>query len=641
MVITMIKKRMTVCFLLICFTLSLAIYGDTRAGGSEEAVPIVIGISTAADGNLGLGLWSDNATSVDLRLLLHGYETVSWVRSLDVAFNKTVLKNIHESPRSDGDVEVAFELAPGLAYNNGESISARDYVFSLLLLASPELAALGAKPSRLEYLRGYEAFHAGTVNVLSGVRLLSENSFSLQVKADALSSFYGFARLGVLPYPISVIAPGCRVADDGLGAYLKGVTGGEGTTETGVHYVPGQFSTEMLAETLLDPVNGYEVNPRVTCGPYQLEEYDTVSRTAHLRVNPWFTGNYEGVMPTVERLEVRFVRSEDIISKLWSGELDIAERVSDQEAVRKGRMLLEEYGNIRAVNYPRTGQTQLAFTCERGPLASREVRRAIAMCLDKDSITRKIGGDYAQRVYAYYGKDQWMPEYESDPIDGVSLLNMARELALLDIPQDFSAAKSLLETDGWTLNHEGNPFVEDVDPMRYRMEDGRLVPLLLWMAQPEESVAAEQFREVLEESLSRVGIGLRCVQISFNELLDQLYRRQERMFDLFFYSYNFSYLFDPVYKMNPNEASLGIANKTGVQDEVLFALAKELRDTPAFDRDAYAVKWLAFQQQFVQVLPLLPLYSSTYFAFYSDRLLTYTPDEHSGWALSAPYMRIR
>ena len=639
----MMKKRLTGWFLL----LGLAMNLFTQGAVAEEVVPqelvepapVVIGTSTAPDGNLGLGLWSDNATDTDLRLLLHGYETISWVRLLGVAFNKTVLHDVREELQQDGDDVVVFELVPGLAYNSGEPITARDYVFTLLLLASPELAALGAKPVKLEYLRGYDEYHAGATPVLTGVRLLSETSFSLRVRAEEIPYFYGFARLEVQPYPISAIAPGCAVADDGQGVYLKDATDGLAEAGSDLRYTPGRFSTEMLTVTLLDPVNGYEVNPRITCGPYQLEAYDPISRTARLTVNDRYIGNFEGQRPTVTQLEVRYASPDQMIPLLSAGQLDIATRVAEKEAVRQGRALVDERGGVFAVEYPRTGMAMLAFACERGPLASQAVRRAVALSLDKDAIVEQIGGEYARRVYGYYGKDQWMPEYVSDPDDNAQSLNMPEELARLNIPQDLSAAKALLEADHWTLNSEGKPFQEGTDPMRYRNEEGRIAPLLLWLALPEESASAQQIFAMMEESLSRVGIGLRSVQMSFNDALAQLYRKQERMFDVFFLSNNFSYLFDPFYEMSPSEAMTDIANKTGIRDEELKELARELRAVPTLDRDSYAVKWLAFQRHFMETLPILPLYSNTYFDFCSDRLETYAADVYSGWALSVPYMR--
>jgi len=632
----MIKRNMAGWLILFFLVLGLPMQGVADA--SMDA-PVVIGTNTAPGGNLGLGLWSDNATDIDLRLLLHGYATVSWASSLGKSLNKTVLLSAREERQDNGDILATFELNPGLTYNNGEPVTARDYVFTLLLLTSPQIAALGGKPDRLEYLQGYEAYHIGSLPVLEGVRLLSDMSFSMQVRAGALPDFYGFARLKVQPYPISVIAPGCKVADDGQGAYIQNAA--DAVYDSALGYAPGLFSAEMLAVTLLDPVEGYEVNPRVTCGPYQLVAYDVGARTVCLALNERYAGNYEQEKPTVEHLEVRYVHPDEMIPMLQSGELDVATRISDKSVIRRGRVLVEQGEGIYAVSYPRTGKTMLAFACEHGPLASGAVRKAVALSLDKDEITRQIGGEYAQRVYGYYGKDQWMPRHVFDPDDDGLTLDMPQELAKLDIPQDLAQAKALLEADGWTLNREGDPFRDGIDLVRYRADSGQLVPLVLLMALPEESNQARQITDVLGESLGLVGIDLRCVSMSFNDMLAHLYENQDRMFDVFFLSNNFSFLFDPSYELNPSEEMLGITNKTGIQDEELEALAHDLCTTPTLDKDAYAIKWLAFQIRYMEVLPVLPLYSGTYFDFYSDRLLVYTADRHSGWALSMPYMRTR
>jgi hypothetical protein len=131
------------------------------------------------------------------------------------------------------------------------------------------------------------------------------------------------------------------------------------------------------------------------------------------------------------------------------------------------------------------------------------------------------------------------------------------------------------------------------------------------------------------------------VSVSFNSALDQYYRKQERAFDLFFLSTGFSYLFDPVYEVDPDVALPGIADKTGIRDAALDALARDLRATPTLDRDQYTVKWLAFQRGFMETLPALPLYSATYFDFYADRVREYPVAQYSGWALNLPYLRLR
>ena len=58
---------------------------------------------------------------------------------------------------------------------------------------------------------------------LAGVRVLADDILSVTLNHEFLPFFYEMGLLSCVPYPISVIAPGVTVRDDGNGVYLSNI----------------------------------------------------------------------------------------------------------------------------------------------------------------------------------------------------------------------------------------------------------------------------------------------------------------------------------------------------------------------------------------------------------------------------------
>ena len=97
---------------------------------------------------------------------------------------------------------------------------------------------------------------------------MNDSTFSITVKAEYLPFFFEMANIRVNPYPISVIAPGCAVADSRDGAHFVNAEDPE---------AEAPFTAELLRETLFNEETGYASHPSLTCGPYQMISYDKES----------------------------------------------------------------------------------------------------------------------------------------------------------------------------------------------------------------------------------------------------------------------------------------------------------------------------------------------------------------------------
>ncbi len=612
----------------------------------QPGTHITVGLTTPMSGMFGSELFGNNTADMDVRALIHGYSTIAWTQTHGMALDGNVVASVDTTQSPRGNRVYTLSLQDDLYYNNGQKITAKDYVFSLLLNGSPAVREIGGTPAGRANILGYDAYAGGAASAIAGVRLLSDESFSIEVVTDGKPFFYGYVVVLTEPMPVSVIAPGCDIVDDAAGAKIVASAEAAAMDAAALGFTPGEFGAAMLMKTLLDPETGYATNPRVTCGPYSLVSYDKEKHIAEFTVNPYYTGNYEGQKPHIERITFQPTTNETMIDELMSGELTLVNKVANADSIERGIAAAQGQTAARFVSYPRTGFTFLSFACELGPTSSNAVRLAIAHTIDKRAFANEMIASpanpatvYGLPVYGYYGIGQWMynQRFEENAETGLAAVDTAVFVETLETKKDMQLAESLLVGDGWTLNESGEAFQTGVDAVRYRKEGDALVPLTIKWAMTEDSVVAQKLRPILEEALPLLGIGLEITTMPFSDMMMHYYRQTEREYNMFFLASNFYYVFDPYYDFHTDDAYQGVLNRTGIRDEQLMLLGRDLRETAPNDMHGYLIKWQALQQRFAEVMPVVPLYCNLYFDFYAPTLQGYNIVANTGWSLAIPY----
>ena len=629
------KMKKLVCWLLSMFLLAgiwipaLAEEAgelEDSAAGNDYVFPdysyeeLTVGNPTPVEGNFFTDLWGNNTSDLDVRQLLHGYNLVSWDEENGMyIMNPTVVTEggtvVLDS--EEGDRSYLMTIYSDLKYSDGTPITTRDYAFTLLMQISPVIAELGGTPLRIDYIDGYEEYMAGNP-VLRGVRILGDSQMMITVRHEYLPFFYELGLLDCLPYPIHVIAPGCEVKDDGDGAYIE-----------------GPFTAELLRQTILDPETGYLSHPGVVSGPYTLTSFD--GSVCEFERNTYFKGDSEGNIPMIERLRLVPVENETMMDQLGRGEVGLLNKVTRADVIAQGDQLIST-GYYSASNYPRLGLTFISFNCERPTVSSAAVRRAIAFCLDKNQLIQEYTGYYGMSVDGYYGLGQWMyqlingtilypveePEVNTAEAQAEYEAALAawQELSMDSIPKytrDTSAAIRLLEEDGWKPGADG-----------IREKEG--VRLQLTLAYPEGNAIVSGMQEHFLPWLREAGIELTLQPMKMEELLDQFYHRGERTADMLYLGSNFDMMFDPATHFQHGETGNPSWDYTEAEDEKLYQLALSMRQTEPGDLLTYCQRWLAFQQRFAEVEPMIPLYSNVYFDFFPLILHNYYPTGSATWS---------
>ena len=600
---------------------------EETADKQDVPVPdrLTVGNTTAMRGEFFTSLWGNATSDIDVRDLLHGYNLVMWDGENGMfREDPSVVKNIVVTDNEEGDRSYTLLLQDDLRYSNGIAINAWDYAFSYLFSISAEVAEIGGTPRRMEQFLGYEAYASGQAKVLEGVHVADDDMIVITISHEYLPFFYEMGLLSCNPYPISVIAPGVTVRDDGDGVYLANE---DETVQEPV------FTAELLKETVLDPETGYMSHPSVVSGPYTLTSWD--GEVAEFAINPYYKGNAAGEKPAIPTLIYTMSQNETEMEDLISGKFGLLNKVTRTDVITSGiAQVGDEQQNIKMSNYPRCGLSYISFACEKATVSSETVRQAIVRCLDREQLTADYTGNYGTIVNGYYGLGQWMygvaagtiappvtpPEDENDlkaQEEYLEKLAAFEALSLDNLTEytlDTETAASLLEQDGWILNDEG-----------LREKDG--VVLDLKLIYPEGNQIAEYLEKHFKANLEQVGIRLTMEALPMGELLSHWYRQTERDEDMIYLASNFDLLFDPSVYFNDE----GEWAYTSLADEKLYEEAISMRKTEPSDVLTYIQHWIAFQERFNQTLPMIPLYSNIYFDFYTGYLQNYRISQNATW----------
>ena len=737
---------------ILCLLLSLLLLANAplpalaeetaAAEQAESAFPeeLIVGHPTITKGDFFTEMFGNDTADIDVRALIHGYNLVNWDQNQGVyVMDPSVVADYQVVLDELGNKTYRILLEDDLFYSDGTPITAWDYAFSILLMMSPEVEKIGGKIYRAEHLLGYDEYINTRIRImngeeldfsnttqgdtfsLGGVEVHSDRELWITLDHDFLPYFFETGLLMTVPYPISVIAPGCKVYDDGNGIYLGNAE------DKDASFTAPVFTPELLKETILDPETGYNSHPSVVSGPYVMADggkaWDPETGDGHFEINPYFKGawihntlpgpDYSGpvqyihvldeegnprydfggirdadhevwlVKPTIEKICFKVADNDTMIQQLADGELHLVNKVTYGPTIREGMQgdAAREAG-IQFQNYPRIGLSFLTFTYDWPTVHDKEVRQAIAWCMDRDLLTNEYCGvGFGTRVDGYFGIEQW--EYllvtgqltypvnfvdqvvqQADSEDEEDLIKkyknryvktqeeydiavgaweaLAREWdgALTEYSVDLDKANALLDSAGWTLGKDGGAWQGGPDDVRCKkMADGSIVSLDLKMMYPEGNHMAEIMMEAgrdetavegkdwsknFIDNLARVGIRLELVPEPMEDLLKSYYRQTERTTDMIYLATNFHVIVDPsITYSTDNTKNHQIWNNTYSDDEDLYYRAVNMRKTEPGDIFEYVSKWVSFQERYNEVLPTIPIYSNIYFDFLNQHLQNY------------------
>ena len=105
------------------------------------------------------------------------------------------------------------------------------------------------------------------------------------------------------------------------------------------------------------------------------------------------------------------------------------------------------------------------------------------------------------------------------------------------------------------------------------------------------------------------------------EEIEKAYREGTGTADMIYLGENFPLIFDPEL-LAPVRAEDEAGSLTSVKAE-LYSMALDMVKTEPGDLAGFERKWVALQERITETLPLIPVYSNTYFDFFSRKLHNY------------------
>lgn len=642
-------KKFLALLLAVVMVLTMVACGEGKKKADGQ---VVIGSSTEASGDWAYSAFvrNPNATDNSVVKLTDDMNTIDTDQHGDYVINKTVVKSYERIEEENGNVTFKFVINDGLKFNNGEAVTAQNFVAWTMFLVSPAGKEMGVVSATYNMLPGGLAYRNGETNVLSAVRLYDEKTFSITIAKtgeDGETSYlpyyydlgYGAMQAVNLTY---WFGEGWSVKDDGEGVYFVNADGKE-------------FTTENVSATI--EAARFATGNRVTAGPYNLVSFDQSSREIVLEVNENYNGNFEGQKPGIQKLVIVKTSDDTVMDMISTGQIQIYSQIADGAQVNAVLDLIEA-GTIDSSpsQYDRAGYGYFGFACDLGPAQFTEFRQAVAYLLNRVEFAQTFCQGWGSVVHGPYCTafsmtsktdiDKKVNHYDYNPEKAVELLKQA----------------------GFVYNADGSDYVDGSGEVRYAkvteeqakyyesfnkvLADGTiLMPATLnWASSEGNSVSALLTTMLASSDATKAaGVSIVKTEMTFPSLLSYMYRQEMNgaVGDFSVPTYNMFNLatgynggaYDESYNWttDPEYIEQGY-NVQHLYDKELDKISMDMvYGVEPGDEATYLSLWEKYIIRWNELLPMVPLYSNIYVSVYPNTIDNYAEDSFWGFERAILY----
>lgn len=640
-------KKFLALLLAVVMVLTMVACGEKKADGQ-----VVIGTSTEASGDWAYSAFvrNPNATDKAVMTLTDDMTTVDSDQHGDYGINKTVVKSYERIEEENGNVTFKFVINDGLKFNNGEAVTAQNFVAWTMFVTSPAGKEMGVVSATYNMLPGGLAYRNGETNVLSAVRLYDEKTFSITIaktgedgETSYLPYYYDITYAAMQAVNLTYwFGEGWSVKDDGEGVYFVNADGKEFTAETvGETVTAGRFAT----------------GNRVTAGPYNLVSFDQSSREIVLEVNENYNGNFEGQKPGIQKLVIVKTSEDTVMDMITTGQIQIYSQIADGSEVNAVMDLIEA-GTINSSTsqYDRAGYGYFGFACDLGPTQFTEFRQAVAYLLDRVEFAQTFCKGWGSVVHGPYCTAFTM----------TAKTDIEKKINHYDYNPE--KAVELLKQAGFVYNADGSDYVDGSGEVRYAkvteeqakyydsfnkvLADGTiLMPATINWASSEGNAVSALLSTMLanSEATKAAGVSIVKTEMTFPELLNYMYRQDSyglggdysmptyNMFNLAtgynggVYDESYNWTTDPEYI----EQGYNVQH---LYDEQLNKLSMDMvYGVEPDDEATYLDLWEKYIIRWNELLPMVPLYSNIYVTVYPNTIDNYAEDSFWGFERAILY----
>ena len=642
-------KKFLALLLAVVMVLTMVACGEGKKKADGQ---VVIGTSTEASGDWAYSAFvrNPNATDKAVMTLTDDMTTVESDQHGDYGINKTVVKSYERIEEENGNVTFKFVINDGLKFNNGEAVTAENFVAWTMFVTSPAGKEMGVVSATYNMLPGGLAYRNGETNVLSAVRLYDEKTFSITIaktgedgETSYLPYYYDITYAAMQAVNLTYwFGEGWSVKDDGEGVYFVNADGKEFTAETvGETVTAGRFAT----------------GNRVTAGPYNLVSFDQSSREIVLEVNENYNGNFEGQKPGIQKLVIVKTSEDTVMDMITTGQIQIYSQIADGSEVNAVMDLIDA-GTINSSTsqYDRAGYGYFGFACDLGPTQFTEFRQAIAYLLDRVEFAQTFCKGWGSVVHGPYCTAFTM----------TAKTDIEKKINHYDYNPE--KAVELLKQAGFVYNADGSDYVDGSGEIRYAkvteeqakyyenfnkvLADGTiLMPATVNWASSEGNAVSALLSTMLANSdaTKAAGVSIVKTEMTFPELLNYMYRQDAygvggdysmptyNMFNLAtgynggVYDESYNWTTDPEYI----EQGYNVQH---LYDEQLNKLSMDMvYGVEPSDEATYLDLWEKYIIRWNELLPMVPLYSNIYVTVYPNTIDNYAEDSFWGFERAILY----
>ena len=642
-------KKFLALLLAVVMVLTMVACGEGKKKADGQ---VVIGSSTEASGDWAYSAFvrNPNATDNSVMKLTDDMTTIESNQHGDYVINKTVVKSYERIEEENGNVTFKFVINDGLKFNNGEAVTAQNFVAWTMFLVSPAGKEMGVVSATYNMLPGGLAYRNGETNVLSAVHLYDEKTFSITIaktgedgETSYLPYYYDITYAAMQAVNLTYwFGEGWSVKDDGEGVYFVNADGKEFTAETvGETVTAARFAT----------------GNRVTAGPYNLVSFDQSSREIVLEVNENYNGNFEGQKPGIQKLVIVKTSEDTVMDMITTGQIQIYSQIADGSEVNAVMDLIDA-GTINSSTsqYDRAGYGYFGFACDLGPTQFTEFRQAVAYLLDRVEFAQTFCKGWGSVVHGPYCTAFTM----------TAKTDIEKKINHYDYNPE--KAVELLKQAGFVYNADGSDYVDGSGEVRYAkvteeqakyydsfnkvLADGTiLMPATINWASSEGNAVSALLSTMLanSEATKAAGVSIVKTEMTFPELLNYMYRQDSyglggdysmptyNMFNLAtgynggVYDESYNWTTDPEYI----EQGYNVQH---LYDEQLDKLSMDMvYGVEPSDEATYLDLWEKYIIRWNELLPMVPLYSNIYVTVYPNTIDNYAEDSFWGFERAILY----
>ena len=642
-------KKFLALLLAVVMVLTMVACGEGKKKADGQ---VVIGTSTEASGDWAYSAFvrNPNATDNAVVKLTDDMTTVESDQHGDYGINKTVVKSYERIEEENGNVTYKFVINDGLKFNNGEAVTAQNFVAWTMFVTSPAGKEMGVVSATYNMLPGGLAYRNGETNFLSAVRLYDEKTFSITIaktgedgETSYLPYYYDITYAAMQAVNLTYwFGEGWSVKDDGEGVYFVNADGKE-------------FTAETVGETV--KAARFATGNRVTAGPYNLVSFDQSSREIVLEVNENYNGNFEGQKPGIQKLVIVKTSEDTVMDMITTGQIQIYSQIADGSEVNAVMDLIEA-GTINSSTsqYDRAGYGYFGFACDLGPTQFTEFRQAIAYLLDRVEFAQTFCKGWGSVVHGPYCTAFTM----------TAKTDIEKKINHYDYNPE--KAVELLKQAGFVYNADGSDYVDGSGEVRYAkvteeqakyyesfnkvLADGTiLMPATVNWASSEGNAVSALLSTMLANSdaTKAAGVSIVKTEMTFPSLLSYMHRQEKNgavgdftvptynMFNLAtvynggVYDESYNWTTDPEYI----EQSMNVQH---LYDKELDKLSMDMvYGVEPGDEATYLSLWEKYIIRWNELLPMVPLYSNIYVTVYPNTIDNYAEDSFWGFERAILY----